>query len=340
MIRKLGLLTVSLCLFASVCWADQVILKNGDTLTGTIEKLTDSKMVFKSDLAGEVTIDLSAIRTLTSDKLLTIHLKDGTVLKCQVAAGQGEQFNITGSAVQGQAINTTDITAINPPAKPRPKWEGQVSAGFTSTHGNTKAETASASFGAAKRTEVDRTTVSADYAKSTQDDASGKSTIEDWWRAKAKYDYFVSPKWYGFVDGRYERDAVALLDRRVVLGGGAGWQWLETDVTTLSFELGAASVYEQYNVVGGQKNSQISMQLGYNMTHGFTKTVDLVHELTYYPSLEQVSDYYLTTGAELRTRFSSRMFGSLKTLFNYDATPAPSKGNTDVKYIVGVGFDF
>jgi putative salt-induced outer membrane protein YdiY len=340
MIRKLGFLTISLCLFASVCWADQVILKNGDTLTGTIEKLTDSKMVFKSELAGEVTIDLSGIRTLTSDKLLTIHLKDGTVLKCQVDAGQGEQFNITGSAVQAQSINTTDITAINPPPKPRPKWKGQVSAGLTSAHGNTKTESSSASFGAIKRTEVDRTTVSADYAKGTQDNAAGTTTIEDWWRAKAKYDYFISPKWYGFVDGRYERDAVALLDRRMVLGGGAGWQWLETETTSWSFELGAASVYEQYNVVGGKKNAQLSMQTGYNLIHQLTKTVDFVHDLTYYPSLEDVSDYYLTTGAELRTRFTTRMFGNFKTLFNYDATPAPGKGSTDVKYIVGVGFDF
>ncbi|MCP4453186.1 MAG: DUF481 domain-containing protein [Planctomycetes bacterium] len=76
-------------------------------------------------------------------------------------------------------------------------------------------------YHAIKRTEVDRTTVSADYAKSTQDNASGKTTIEAWWRAKAKYDYFISPKWHRFVDGRYERDVVALLDRRMVLGGGA-----------------------------------------------------------------------------------------------------------------------
>ncbi|MCP4453187.1 MAG: hypothetical protein GY809_17130 [Planctomycetes bacterium] len=95
-------------------------------------------MVFKSDLAGEITIDLSAIRTLT------IHLKGGTVRRCQVAAGQGDQFNTTGIAVQAQSTNTTDIAAINPTAKPRPKWEDQASAVLTSTHGNIKAESGSA----------------------------------------------------------------------------------------------------------------------------------------------------------------------------------------------------
>jgi len=340
MIRKLGYLTLSLCLLGSVCWADQVVLKNGDILTGTIVKLTDSKMIFNSSLAGEVTIELSGIRTLASEKLLTIHLKDGTVLHCQVSAAQGDRFSIANSAVQAQALNTADIAAINPPAKPAPKWVGQVSAGLTSTHGNTKTDSMSASFGAQKRTKIDRTTVSADYAKGTQETALGKTTIEDWWRAKAKYDYFFTAKWYGFLDGRYERDAVALLDRRVVIGAGAGWQWIETDTTQWSFELGAASLYEQFNVTTNAKNSELSAQAGYNLKHKLIETVDFIHDLTYYPSTEKFSNYFLTSSAELRTRLSSRMFANFKTLFNYDATPATGKGSTDVKYIVGIGFDF
>ncbi|MCF7972315.1 MAG: DUF481 domain-containing protein [Phycisphaerae bacterium] len=337
MIRKLGLL-ILLCVFGSACWADQVILKNGDTITGTIVKLTDSKMVFKSNLAGEVTIDLSNIRTLSSDKLLTIHLKDGTVLHCRVSSDEGDQFSISNSALQTQSMNTADITAINPPAPPKAKWVGQVSVGVTSTHGNTKTDNQNASFRAQKRTEIDRTTVSGDYAKGVQNNAGVENTTEDWWRAKAKYDYFITTKWYGFLDARYERDAVALLDRRMVIGAGAGWQWIETPKTKMSFELGGASLYEQYK--GSTKNSELSAQAGYNLEHKITDTVDFIHDLTYYPSTNKVSDYYLTTGGELRAHFSPRMFANLKALFNYDATPAPTKGSTDVKYILGIGLDF
>ncbi len=341
MMRTLALVTCLLSLLGSAGWADQVILKNGDRLTGNIVKLTDSKMVFKSELAGEVTIDLSGIRTLASDTPLSIHLKDGTVLQSKVSSGQGEQFTIVGDTLQSQSLNTADITAINPPAKPISKWVGQASAGLTSTHGNTKADNLNASFGAQKRTEVDRTTVAADYAKGTQDNgAGGETDIEDWWRAKAKYDYFVAPKWYAFLDGRYGRDAIALVDRRMAVGVGAGWQWLETDITKWAFELGAASLYERFDDVGSTKNSELSIQAGYNLSHRLTKTVDFIHDLTYYPSTDQFSDYFLTSGAEIRTRFSSRMFANFKTLFNYDTSPATGKGNTDVKYIVGIGVDF
>jgi len=37
-------------------FADQVILKNGDRLSGTIVKSDDKNLVLKADYAGEVTI--------------------------------------------------------------------------------------------------------------------------------------------------------------------------------------------------------------------------------------------------------------------------------------------
>lgn len=338
MTKKFGLLIISLWLIGSVCSADQVILKNGDTLTGTIVRLTDSKMVLKSNLAGEVTINLSGIRTLSSDKPLSIHLKDGTVLQSQVSSSQGEEFKITGGALQDQSLKTADITAINPPAKPISKWVGQVSAGLSSTHGNTKTDSLSGNLRAQKRTEIDRTTVSADYAKGEQENGGVRTTTEDYWRAKGKYDYFISKKWYGFLDGRYERDGVADLDRRMVIGIGAGWQWIETEKTKMSFELGGASLYEQFK--GSVKNSELSMQAGYNLDHKLTDTVQLIHDLTYYPSTEKFSNYFLTTGAELRAYFSARMFGNFRASLNYDTSPATGKGNTDTKYVVGIGLDF
>ncbi len=338
--RTLVLLTTILSLCGSVVLADQVVLKNGDSITGTIVKLTDGKMVFKSNLAGEIQIDLAGIRTLTSDKPLTIHLKDGTVLQSKVSSGQGDQFAITGNTLEDQSLSTADITAINPPAKPISKWVGQISAGMTSTHGNTKTDTLSSNFRAQKRTKIDRTTVSADYSKGEQENATTgvKSTTEDWWRAKAKYDYFISTKWYSFLDGRYERDGVADLDRRMVIGAGAGWQWLETDRTKWSFELGGASLYEQFK--GSVKNSELSMQAGYNLDHKLTDTVHFVHDLTYYPSLDKFSNYFLTTGAELRAYFSARMFANFRSTLNYDTSPAPGKGGTDTKYVIGIGLDF
>ncbi len=327
---------------ATAAFSDEIQLKNGDRLSGQIVSLTEGKLVLKSQLAGEITINLSDIRTFSSDAPIEIHLKDGTVLHQPVTAAEPNEFSISaGEPLKPQSFKLADVASINPPPAPRPKWTGNLTGSVSSTHGNTTAESVSAGFSAARRTEKDRTTAGADYAKSdTEDrDTGEEETTEDWWRARAQYDYFFTKKFFGFGNGRYERDDIALLDRRVVVGGGGGYQWLETEKTAFSTSLGLASVYEKFDNET-DSNSELSLQAGYNLNKSLGKNLRFVHDLTYYPSLEQFSDYYLTTTGELRTNLTKRVIASLKVIFNYDTSPATDQGSTDVKYLLGVGLSF
>jgi putative salt-induced outer membrane protein YdiY len=336
---RIIILFVSLMLLAQLSYGDEVHFKNGDRLTGKIVRLVDGKLVIESDVAGEVTVELSNIQTLSSDEPITVNLKDSTGFKQKLSSSEAGRFSIAGDeTIKAQEFAVDDIVSINPPI---PKWTGSLSAGITSTHGNTKTESITGSAKLKKRTEKDRTTISADYAKSKQDDpdTGQEETIEDWWRAKAKYDYFFAKKLYGYLDGRYEKDAVAELDRRVTVGIGAGYQWIESANMNFSFELGLASLYEKFDNQT-DSNSEISAQLGYNFDKKLKKNLSFIHELTYYPALEKPSNYYLTTTAELRADFSKAMFMNLKAILDYDATPAIGAHKTDVKYFLGLGCSF
>lgn len=322
--------------------ADQVFLKNGDRLSGTIVRLTDGKLVLKSDLAGEITVPLANVQTLASDEPLEVHLKDGTVLNQKVAVAEPNAFAIQeGQTLRAQTFPLSDLVSINPPAKPKPKWTGSVSAALTSTHGNTNTEAISASVDVSKRTEKDRTTVGLDYAKATQQDRDTKEdeTIEDWWRAVGKYDYFFSKKFFAFVEGRYEKDSVAELDRRVVVGTGGGYQWVESEEMNFSTQAGVASLYEKFDNET-DSNSELSMQAGYSFDKKITEGMKFIHNLTYYPAFDKFSDYYLTTTAEVRAALIKNMFANFKVIFNYDTTPAIGQGSTDVKYLFGLGLTF
>jgi putative salt-induced outer membrane protein YdiY len=299
-------------------------------------------MLFKSDAAGDMTVELSNIGTLSTVGPIEVHLKDGTTLNQKVSIAEAGRFAVEGSeALKAQEFALSDIVSINPPAKPIPKWTGDLSAGFTSTHGNTKTDTISASLNLMKRGEKDRTTINADYAKGEQEDRNtGQTeTIEDWWRAKGKYDYFVSKKLYTYVDGRYEKDAIANLDRRVIIGGGAGYQWIESPEVNFSTEGGLASLYEKYDNQT-DSNSELSLQLGYHFDKKLTETIQFTNDLTYYPSIDKFSDYFMTTTAGIRADFTERMFAAFKVIFNYDASPAIGATSTDVKYFLGLGYRF
>ena len=71
---------VFVAIFIVMCchplFADQIVLKNGDRLTGTIEKADDKALVIKTEFAGEVTVQWPAIQELKSDQSLHINLKN------------------------------------------------------------------------------------------------------------------------------------------------------------------------------------------------------------------------------------------------------------------------
>ncbi len=338
------LFPVLLCsvVLAATAGADEVFLKNGDRLSGTIVRLTDGKLVLKSAAAGEVPIDASQIQTLATTDPVEVHLQDGTVFNRRIVAGQPDQFGIeTDGTLRAQMFELANLASINPPPKPKPKWTGSISVGVTATTGNTSTVTANASGSVVRRGEKDRITAGFDYAKGRQEDpgTGAKVTTEDWWRLQARYDYFISKKFFVFGNGRYEMDDVALLDRRVVVGGGGGYQWIESPEMNFSTSVGLASVYEKY-ANADESNSELSLQAGYNFDKQLTQTVKFIHDLTYYPSFDDFADYYLTTTAEVQASLTKSMFASLKAIFNYDATPAATRTSSDAKYILSVGMTF
>jgi putative salt-induced outer membrane protein YdiY len=342
-VHRATILTI-LCALAcsTTAFADEVYFKNGDRLSGKIVRLTDSKLVLQSKVVGEVTVNLTDIKTFSSDEPVEVHLKDGTVLHQPVAAAEPNEFTLkTAAPLQPQMFPLADIASINPPPAPKPKWTGSVSGAFSLTTGNTKASSFTGSVSLARRSEQDRTIAGADISNVSQTDPdTGESnTTENWWRLFGQYDYFFTKKFYGFANGRYEKDEIALLDRRVVVGGGGGYQWIENDTTTFSTNLGLASVFEKYKSQP-ETNNQLSLQAGYAFGQQLGKNTKFLQDLTYYPSFDDFSDFFLTTTAEVRTNLTKTMFANFKLIYNYDATPAPNRGSTDTKYLLGVGMNF
>src|ERR1700677_1962866 len=101
-LRFLALFLVTFLFLATALFADQVTLKNGDRLTGSIVKYDGKNLILKSELAGQVTIAWDAVTAITSSDPLNIVLKDGQTLVGTVTTSDGK-FSVatkdTGSVV-------------------------------------------------------------------------------------------------------------------------------------------------------------------------------------------------------------------------------------------------
>jgi putative salt-induced outer membrane protein YdiY len=335
---------------SAVCVADEVYLVNGDRVTGKVTTLADNKLTVESDLAGKLTIDLNNVTTFKTNAPVEIQMKDGTAFKKQISKAETGRFAVEGDQnLKNQDFNVASITAINPPVKEEPKWHGDISGAITSTHGNTNTLSESFSINLNRRSDIDRTLLSFDYLygkqEVTQDDGTKKKVeTQNQWKARGAYDYFFSKKLFGFIDARYEKDKIAALERRTAIGLGAGYQWIESEPFNFSTQAGIATrsevYYDDHNPATKDTSNQMSAQMGYHLDKKLTQTLTFINDLTYYPSLETGSDYFLTTTGELRAKLTDLIFANFKAVLDFDSTPAPGKGKSDVKYILGIGCTF
>ena len=104
----------------------------------------------------------------------------------------------------------------------------------------------------------------------------------------------------------------------------------------VSTEAGLGWQYENYDDEEDSE-SEIVAQLTYHVDRQMNEHVTVLHDLSYYPALEDFSSYFLTTQAELRASITQTVFASFKVVMDYDSTPARDADKTDLTYIFGIG---
>lgn len=322
-------LTVMTSLFA-----DEVLFKSGDRLSGTVKSVANGKMVFDSAVAGTITLDLKDIQTFATDEPIDIQLADGQIVSQKISVSD------PGLVTVG-AADSLEIAAIDKLNPEKVKWSGIITAGATFLRGNTKSDTASVGIEAARRSERDRMAVAAGYLTSKQRDNNTRksSTIADNWFIKGQYDYFMSEKSYGYGNLRYERDRVADLEMRLTPGVGLGYQWLETDDLRFSTEAGVHWVYEKYDDAN-ETRKYMAGRLAYHLSKDFNSKVSAFHNAEYIPSFEYVDDFLVNADLGLRAAITARLSFEAKAQLVYNSNPSEDRDKKDLRYIVGAGWIF
>ena len=321
--------------------ADEVRFKNGDRLTGKIVSGEAGKLTIKTAVAGKLEVNLSDIETFSTDEPVSIKLESGLLRSQSVKPAAGGQIAVTpsGAPAAGAAptnVSIASIRAINP----KTEWSGSVVAGALVTRGNSDTDAFNLSFDALRRTDNDRLNLNAQYlfGRQRSDDTGEKVTATDNWRAGAKYDYFIEPKFYVFGGIAVEKDRIADLDIRITPSAGVGYQWVERPNFNFSTEAGLAYVYQKYD--NGDVDRDVSLKLAYHLDRSLRTDIKLFHNLTYYPSVQSIQDYLVETDAGIRADLTEKMFTEFKVELRYDPTPAPEASRNDLRYILGVGWKF
>ena len=347
------------------CFADQITLKNGDRLTGTVVKSDGKTLVLHTDAAGDVTIKFDAIDQITSDKDLHVSLKGGKTAVGPVTTSGGKIEVATKSAGTVEAPKG-DITLIRNDAEQAAYdkslhpglmhgWNGGANVGFSVARGNSETENLAVAFNAAHPTLNDKITI---YASSiyTTNNLAQPSTVANLVTGGLRYDRNLNPKLFVFASADFMSNALQFLDLRGVYGGGFGYHAIASDTTTLNFLGGINYTHETYSnglvlVPANPPNPAIfqsygvtnrfaALTLGEELTHKVGKSTVVTQNVGFFPNLQQTGEYRMTFNAGTVTKISKwlgwqNQFGDI-----YVSNPPSGAKKNDVLFTTGLNVSF
>lgn len=328
--RKIIGLTVFLILLSGQAIADQIVLKNGDRLTGKIIKSDGDKLVMKTDLIGDVTVDLASVRSITSDQPLYVTLADGRTVSGVMSVSEGKAELHTNNS-NALSFDRSDIRIIRSEAEHLSyqrslnpgwldQWSGGADLGFALTSGNS--DTANFALGLAmtRETHNDKTNI---YAASvySRDSTTGDSrTIANTIRAGVRYDRNINRKWfgYGFVD--LEHNGLQDLTLRLVPGGGIGYHAIHNERTELDL-LGGLAWNREYFRGDFNNRSSAEAQVGQTLSYRFSPRVSLKEQFYLFPNLSNGGEYRVNFDSSLVTDVTRRIGWQLTLSDRYLSNP-------------------
>jgi putative salt-induced outer membrane protein YdiY len=328
--------------------ADQVTLKNGDRMTGTIVKSDGKTLMLHTDYAGDLTIKFDVVQAIESSGPVHLQFQNGKSASGTVSTSDGNVRVATksGEAVQSplaqvkslrnDAEETTYEKSLHPGLMQA--WKSGLNLGFALTRGNSATKNLSIGFLATRQTLHDKLGAYANSVYATND-ATGAvpSTTANSAGGGIRYDHDIKPRIFGFVAADYFSDGLQGLNIRAVEGGGLGFHAIKNDRTALDFLGGLNYTHESYTVF---TRNFAALTIGENLTQKIGKSTALLQDLNFFPDLNHTGEYRATFDFGTVTKLSTRLGWQNNITDIYVTNPPAGKRQNDIVLTTGLNVSF
>ena len=335
-------------IFAVSALADQITLKNGDRMTGTIVKSDGKMLILHTDYADDVMIKFDVIQAIESSAPLHLQFQDGRSASGAVSTSDG---NLKVATKSGEAVqvpisdvkalrNDTEETAYEKSLHPGllQGWKSGLNLGFSLTRGNSATKNLSIGFLATRQTLHDKLGA---YANSVYaaNDAKGAvpSTTANSAGGGFRYDHDIKPRIFGFVAADFFSDALQGLNIRAAEGGGLGFHAIKNDRTALDFLGGVNYTHESYTVF---TRNFAALMIGENLTQKIGNSTALMQDLNFFPDLNHTGEYRATFDFGTVTKLSKRLGWQNSITDIYVMNPPAGKRQNDLVLTTGLSVSF
>ncbi|MBV9083144.1 MAG: DUF481 domain-containing protein [Acidobacteriaceae bacterium] len=321
--------------------SDVIVCKTGEKFVGHVVSSNDSSVVFKSDAAGQVTVDWSKIQELHSPEKFAV-IQKGVKLhgaEDENKAPQGtiavtdQQVQVTGGAqAAAQTIPVTNVAQVIDEASFRraferrnffQAWNGGATAGIAYTNSTQKSQSYTAAVNLTRavpgETWLDqrsRTVVSFNEAYGKISQPATPVTKTSIVHLGVEQDWYLKPRLFVFVQGLFDHNYSQGLNLQQDYGGGLGFVVLKND--RHEFDIKASLDYiNQRFTIASQNKSLIGSTFGEAYVYKFAHGVVFTESGNYIPAWNNTTAYSALANANLTFPVYHRVGFTVGGIDNY-----------------------
>lgn len=331
-----------ICLMSSA-WADQIVLKNGDRVTGAIVKKDAKTITIKADQFGVITTAWDQVDSITTDKPINVVLAGGKTVQGTIATTNGQ------ISVAGQPVAAGDITIIRNADEQHAYdrllhpgltelWAGAATLGMAGTSGNSTTFALNVAVNAARVTNTDKTTVYFNAVKSDATTNGKNSETAEAVLAGIGYNRNLAPRIFVNVFNDWAYDKFQNLNLRFVIGGGLGYHLIKTDASHLDLLAGFDYSRSDYSNALTTNFAEFFVGDDYSLKLGKASTLN--QDFRYFSNVQDTGNYRINLDAGLATKISKSFTWNASLADRYLSNPPAGRKTNDFIYSTGIGYTF
>ncbi len=340
---------------------DVLVFTDGEKLIGHLVRSTGDKVTFKSDMAGEVTVEWKKVQELhTSQRFAVIgknvklrHREEDGIPRGTIAmTGQKIEVN-PGGANPPQTVAVADtVNIIDEPgfekALHRPglleDWKGAFTGGASLVEATQDSTTLTGSVALVRAVPTEgwlepsnRTLIdfSASYGKVTQPSTpTVKTSII---HGDAERDQYFTSRVYGFGQLAYDHNFSQGLNLQQLYGGGVGWTALKTANEALDLKASVSYVNQNFQESASNQNligSTFAEHYSRTLPHGILFT----ELLSATPAWNNTRAYSAVANAGLTLPVYKRLSLAVNSIDTFLNDPPPGFKKNSFQFTTGVTY--
>jgi putative salt-induced outer membrane protein YdiY len=313
-------------------YTDEVILKNGSVIKGTIVYVESDSLVLESDSFDPITISVWDIRSIKTTNVVDVTVDSGENWRGKISTNtKGEMIFEPEGGGKVRPLNFGFVDGIY---HLRPAWNNKMTIGGSQTTGSADVLGFSISGTSTRDSEEHRLTL---LSQLTYAEANGE-LVEDNWSGTAKYDYFFRPRLYLAVAEELRHDKFKDLKLRTVTSGSLGHSFVRKPETLFEVEVGIGVMTERF--YKAPDDNFLALRTGVNSKMAIGDKATITDVLVIYLS-DGADRVQGVNTFKFDLELTDRWGLEIANIINHYSGPSfVSTDDADIKWTVGVSSTF